>query len=497
MNRASLSTIKCLRSQVVARSLTAAQPASDWHQNDQWKRFAMGSAAALLTATFFVQQKVALAKEQEVEQSDEKKLDEPEKKPTEEEKPKKFKMKQMHAYENKLRMHSQPDKVFRYFATVAAICEDTRNNDVYMTPEDLIRSLTPGGELQPSHLLLDQYRKIKTSQKSLKMGKKDLAKCEPTFRAFGGYINYEDYMFLLMMLTTPRRNFEIAFRMFDLDGNGVVDAQEFDKVTETIMKGTTVGKRHTAKKKMSNIASYFFGDDRSKTLTSEEFIEFQSNFHRDILKMEFDLMNPDPETGLIRERDFANMLLVHARFDKDKARKIQKRVNKFFKKKKVKEINEDGEEVVKIVEYVDEGVSFEQVVNFFNFIKNIHDVEIAFTFFAMAGKEIDEFNLKEVARNVCGVEVNDRVIKIIYCIFDDDMNGTLTHKEFCDVMKKRLIRGLDSKREIGFVSKFTALATCGYEAYTPDQVKKLFETIGEKVHNQKNPYGDDFEGQFK
>ena len=44
-------------------------------------------------------------------------------------------------------------------------------------------------------------------------------------------------MFLLMMLTTPRRNFEIAFRMFDLDGNGVVDAQEFDKVTETIMKG--------------------------------------------------------------------------------------------------------------------------------------------------------------------------------------------------------------------------------------------------------------------
>ena len=85
----------------------------------------MGSAAALLTATFFVQQKVALAKEQEVEQSDEKKIDEPEKKPTEEEKPKKFKMKQMHAYENKLRMHSQPDKVFRYFATVAAICEGT------------------------------------------------------------------------------------------------------------------------------------------------------------------------------------------------------------------------------------------------------------------------------------------------------------------------------------------------------------------------------------
>jgi len=41
---------------------------------------------------------------------------------------------------------------------------DGRSNDIYMTPDDLIRSLTPGGELQPDNLLLDQYRKIKTNQ---------------------------------------------------------------------------------------------------------------------------------------------------------------------------------------------------------------------------------------------------------------------------------------------------------------------------------------------
>lgn len=69
------------------------------------------------------------------------------------------------------------------------------------------------------------------------MSKKELSKIEPTFQNLGGYINFEDYMFILMMLTTPRRNFEIAFRMFDLDGNGVVDSSEFEKVTETIMKG--------------------------------------------------------------------------------------------------------------------------------------------------------------------------------------------------------------------------------------------------------------------
>lgn len=32
----------------------------------------------------------------------------------------------------------------------------------------------------------------------------------------------------------------------------------------------------------------------------------------------------------------------------------------------------------------DPGIHFEEVHNFFNFIKSIHEIEIAFTFFAMA-----------------------------------------------------------------------------------------------------------------
>jgi len=49
--------------------------------------------------------------------------------------------------------------------------------------------------------------------------------------------------------------------MFDLDGNGVVDADEFDKVSQIIMKGTSVAKTHkSSKNKQSNVARYFFGD---------------------------------------------------------------------------------------------------------------------------------------------------------------------------------------------------------------------------------------------
>ena len=44
---------------------------------------------------------------------------------------------------------------------------DGKREDVYMTPDDFVRSLTPSGELQPVDCLLDQFRKIRTSQVSI------------------------------------------------------------------------------------------------------------------------------------------------------------------------------------------------------------------------------------------------------------------------------------------------------------------------------------------
>ena len=41
----------------------------------------------------------------------------------------------------------------------------------------------------------------------------------------GGLISFSDYVFLLTVLSTSRRHFEIAFKMFDLNGDGNVDAK--------------------------------------------------------------------------------------------------------------------------------------------------------------------------------------------------------------------------------------------------------------------------------
>lgn len=45
-------------------------------------------------------------------------------------------------YENRMRSYSTPDKIFRYFATVKLSYGDA--NEVYMTPDDFLRAITPG-----------------------------------------------------------------------------------------------------------------------------------------------------------------------------------------------------------------------------------------------------------------------------------------------------------------------------------------------------------------
>lgn len=42
-----------------------------------------------------------------------------------------------------MRSYSTPDKIFRYFATIK-MSNDANPNEVYMTPDDFLRAITPG-----------------------------------------------------------------------------------------------------------------------------------------------------------------------------------------------------------------------------------------------------------------------------------------------------------------------------------------------------------------
>lgn len=359
-----------------------------------------------------------------------------------------FRERKFIAYEDRIRAYSTPDKIFRYFATLKSTEED--GDVIYMTPDDFVRSITPG-QRQPDGLDLDSFMRYdpKTTPLNLNIPKDSIfySLCDKAL------LTFTDFIFLLTVLSTPRRQFELAFKMFDLNGDGEVDATEFDLVCSVIMGTTSMGRRHrdhaTTKstiKKRSNSAlqQYFFGPDGTRKLTINRFLDFHSKLQEEIIKLEFDRAHP--VDGKITELQFANFLLVYAGFSEPKRRKMIRRVKQKF---------EDSD--------YSQGISYKDFASFNHLLRSIGDVDTALTFHHMAGAAIDQATLAHVALSVANVKISPHVIDVVFALFDENDDGQLSQREFVEVMRNRLLRGLDKPMDTGFVRFIDALYTCAKE----------------------------------
>jgi len=352
-------------------------------------------------------------------------------------------------YENRIRDYSTPDKIFRYFATLKVSgYRVSGESEVFMTPDDFVRSITPGMK-QPDGLGLDQFRKFDPKRDKLECGLNE----DSIFYKLGqsGLINFSDYVFLLVVLSTPPKVFEIAFKMFDLNGDGDVEFDEFEQVRDVVRSQSSVGMRHrdhavtgnTLKPMSTALTRYFFGKDLDKKLTVEKFLEFQRQLQREILWIEFkryDREMADVEMS-ISERDFAELLLTYAGLNDKKKLKMIKRVRKTFK--------EDTQ-----------GITFDEFLGFMEVLKFINDIDTALMFYHVAGASIDKATLKHVALTVAKVDLTDHIVDVVFTLFDENDDGELSNREFVSVMKRRMMRGLEKPKDTGFVKLMDAMWKC-------------------------------------
>lgn len=260
--------------------------------------------------------------------------------------------------------------------------------------------------------------------------------------------------------------------MFDLNGDGDVDAREFENVTNLMRSQSSMGARHrdhqntgsTLKGINSGLITYFFGQNRKGILTVDDFLEFQRNLQNEILELEFDRKraqssrHSDAEVGpSISEKDFADLLIAYAGFPLKKKARMLKRVKTTFE---VKGKGENSNDDYPQLSTISSGITLSDYLNFYQVLYAINDIDTALTFYHMAGAPIERKTMQHVAQTVANVQLSDHVVDVVFVLFDENGDGKLSNREFVSVMKQRAMRGLEKPKDTGIGKVFSALTKC-------------------------------------
>ncbi|XP_050354567.1 calcium uptake protein 3, mitochondrial isoform X4 [Nymphalis io] len=314
---------------------------------------------------------------------------------------------------------------------------------LYMTPQDFLESVVeqePRPRLKRRILTTKEIEQLRDQVPPLKKGSSQM------FRSMRdrGIISYTEYLFLLSILTKPASGFEIAFNMFDTDGNQRVDKNEF-LVMEKIFSYAWKGKRGMAVEEEEGqgpqenyinddqglqrrhnvdtlLQVHFFGKKGTNDLKFEGFRQFMENLQTEVLELEFHEFAKGHET--ISEVDFAKILLRYTYLDTDEYDMYLDRLLDRVKDER--------------------GITFEEFKTFCQFLNNLEDFTIAMRMYTLADHPISKEEFQRAVRVCTGQEHSPRLVATVFAIFDADGDGRLSYKEFIAIMKDRLHRGFKS-----------------------------------------------------
>ncbi|XP_072933187.1 calcium uptake protein 3, mitochondrial isoform X2 [Epargyreus clarus] len=345
---------------------------------------------------------------------------------------------------------------------------------LYMTPQDFLESVVeqePRPRLKRRVLTIKEIEQLRDQTPPLKKGSPQM------FRNLRdkGIISYTEYLFLLSILTKPASGFQIAFNMFDTDGNQRVDKNEFlvllslvassaqktqmvsdirskPSVMEKIFSFAWKGKRGIqdegvagegqSGKEGSPQESYinddqglqrrhnvdtllqvhFFGKKGTNDLKFEGFRQFMENLQTEVLELEFHEFSKGHET--ISEVDFAKILLRYTYLDTDEYDMYLDRL--------LDRVRDER------------GITFEEFKTFCQFLNNLEDFTIAMRMYTLADHPISKDEFHRAVKICTGVSQSTHLVRTVFAIFDADGDGLLSYKEFIAIMKDRLHRGFKS-----------------------------------------------------
>jgi Ca2+-binding EF-hand superfamily protein len=253
-------------------------------------------------------------------------------------------------------------------------------------------------------------------------------------------ITYEECYLLIHLLQIPKEHFDVAFAMFDLDGDGTVDKAEFCHVIENLLRSITANEAGgpmniSAEATLPRLTKYLFGRYGKKRITAQELEAALDLLRKQILKAEFDLYaKPHPSVKnqeVISVHDFAITLI--SCFDPERLAPYLERVQ--------------------ALNASEELVTWDDFYKFhFNVQSNLEDIKLAFELTGAA--EITEADFIRAARVVSGVELSFPDVQPAFRVFDNNGNGTLDQTELLKVLEMRTDIELQKKHPETVIKRF-------------------------------------------
>ncbi|VAI58422.1 unnamed protein product [Triticum turgidum subsp. durum] len=324
-----------------------------------------------------------------------------------------------------------------------------------MLPADLMRAIVPVFPPSESNVVREGRLRGERNPGELQ--------CAPSefFMLFDtngdGLISFAEYIFFVTLLSIPESSFNIAFKMFDLDHNGSlkplkkktcflirvqsshllfhdaegeIDKEEFKKVMALMRSYNRQGSAHRDGLRIGlkvgqpvedgGLLEYFFGKDGSDHLHYEKFSDFLKQLQDEIVRLEFSHYDIK-SSKTISAKDFALSMVASA--DMNHINKLLDRVDDFDESPDVKDLR----------------ITFEEFKAFADLRRRLEPFAMAIFSYGKVNGLLTKQDLKRAATHVCGVDLTDKVVDVIFHVFDANCDGNLSSEEFLRALQRREI----------------------------------------------------------